>query len=188
MENTSLTLVKRFYFKRKRLPTYREMQELFGFASVNAVTYAINKWIEEGIFKKDEGKLIPSSQFFGLPLLGHIHAGSPSVEDTYLIDYLSLEDLYYINPVGKYALHVKGDSMQDAGILDGDLVILDKKREVKIGDVIAAYVDGEWTLKYYRKFAGKIALVPANKKYKTIFAKKSLELGGIVIKVIRDYK
>ncbi|MBI4226464.1 hypothetical protein HY612_05120, partial [Candidatus Roizmanbacteria bacterium] len=106
MESPALNKVKEFYFKRKRLPTYREMQKLFGFASTNAVAYAVYKWIREGIFKMDEKKLVPSSQFFGLPLLGRIKAGSPTAEEQYETESVSLDEYLVGNPGYAYLLRV----------------------------------------------------------------------------------
>src|SRR3990167_7126039 len=153
---SALNKVKEFYFKRKRLPTYREMQKLFGFASTNAVAYAVYKWIKEGIFKMDENKLVPSSQFFGLPLLGSIKAGFPTGEEQYNSETVSLDEYLIGNPGFAFLFGVSCDSMVGEGIRSEDLVILEKKREPKNGDIVAAYIDNEWTLKYFKKEAGKI--------------------------------
>ena len=77
--------------------------------------------------------------------------------------------------------------MIEAGIHEGDLVLVDRLQKVKIDDIVVANVDGEWTLKYYQKHAGQIVLVPANKNYKPIYPKQSLEIAGVVISVIRKY-
>ncbi|MBI4008887.1 repressor LexA [Candidatus Roizmanbacteria bacterium] len=187
MDSPSLNQIKDFYFKRRRLPTYREMQKIFGFASKNAVAYAVYKWIKEGILKMDENKLVPTSQFFGLPLLGSIKAGSPTTEDQYLTETVSLDEYLVGNPGFAYLLRVSGDSMDGEGIRSGDLVILDKKREPKNGDIVAAYIDNEWTLKYFKKNGGQIHLEAANPKYRPLIPKESLSLGGVVVSVIRKY-
>jgi repressor LexA len=77
--------------------------------------------------------------------------------------------------------------MINEGIRSGDLVILDKKKEPKSGDVIAALVDNEWTLKYYKNDNGRVYLEAANPNYQPIFPKESLVSGGVVVKVIREY-
>ena len=84
-------------------------------------------------------------------------------------------------------LKVRGDSMVGAGIIEGDLVVLDKSLRPKRSDIIAAYIDEEWTLKYYFDTNGKIFLKAANAKYQDIVPKRKLEIGGVVIKVIREY-
>ena len=84
-------------------------------------------------------------------------------------------------------LKVSGDSMSEAGILPGDMVIVDKGKSPKTGDIVIAEVDGEWTIKYLRKRGKKISLVPANPKYIPITPKKELVIGGVVTAVVRKY-
>jgi repressor LexA len=92
-------------------------------------------------------------------------------------------------------LEVKGESMIDAGIHEGDMVIAEKvnsegranKKEVKDGDIVIALVDGGWTMKYYRNRSGKIYLEPANKDFKPIYPENELVIAAIVRGVIRKY-
>ena len=86
-----------------------------------------------------------------------------------------------------YLWRVSGDSMVGEGIRSEDLVILDKKREPKNGDIVAAFIDNEWTLKYFKKEGKKVALEAANPKYKPLVPRESLTLGGVVVSVIRKY-
>ena len=78
--------------------------------------------------------------------------------------------------------------MKNAGIIEGDLVVLDKSLQPQNQDIIAAFVDDEWTLKYYFDKNGRIYLKAANDKFKDIYPKQKLEIGGVVIKVIREYR
>ena len=187
MENEQLNKVKNFYFRYKRLPTYREMRKLFGFASPNAVAYLVYKWIDKGIVQMEDRKLSPADNFFSLPLLGNIRAGSPTMESDYEYEAVSLDRYLIGNPGYSYLLRVSGDSMIHAGIQSGDLVILDKKREPKNGDIIAAYIDNEWTLKYFFNEHGRVYLKAANPKYADLIPRESLVNGGVVVKVIREY-
>lgn len=84
-------------------------------------------------------------------------------------------------------LEVKGDSMIDAGIQEGDLVLVERGREPKIGDIVIAEVDGGWTMKYYRKKGSTIYLEPANKRYGPIFPTHDLKIEAVVRGVIRKY-
>ena len=77
--------------------------------------------------------------------------------------------------------------MIEAGINEGDIVIVDQKRQIGKNDIVAACVDGEWTVKYFKKQDGKILLIPANSKYPVIYPQQSLEIGGVVVSVIRNY-
>lgn len=182
-----LDKVKRFYFKHRRLPTFREMSKLFKFASPNAVAWTVRKWIDRGIVIMEDRKLAPADQFFALPLLGVIKAGTPTTEQYYETESVSLDEYLVGNPGHTYLLRVSGDSMIGEGINPGDLVVLDKKREPKSGDVVAAYVDNEWTLKYLQKDKDQVFLLAANPKYQPIYPKSELNIGGVVVSVIRKY-
>lgn len=182
-----LDKVKKFYYRYKRLPTFREMARMFGFSSPNAIAYIVRKWIDEGIVYMEDRKLIPGDEFFRLPLLGIIKAGSPTDEPVYETESVSLDHYLVGNPGFTYLLRVSGDSMINAGLQPGDLVILDKKREPKVGDIIAAFVDNEWTLKFYKRDNEKVYLEPANPKYTPIYPQNTLEVGGVVVSSIRKY-
>ncbi|MEK9152791.1 MAG: S24 family peptidase, partial [Patescibacteria group bacterium] len=79
------------------------------------------------------------------------------------------------------------DSMIDAGIHPGDMVILERGREPKNGDVVVAEVDREWTIKHYDKRGGRVTLRAANKKYQPITPREELRIAGVVTAVIRKY-
>jgi len=84
-------------------------------------------------------------------------------------------------------LTVSGDSMMEAGIHPGDIVLVERGSQPKSGDIVVAQVDGEWTLKYFRKDRRRIILEPANRLYQPIYPRQSLIMGGIVRAVIRKY-
>ena len=84
-------------------------------------------------------------------------------------------------------LSVKGDSMKDAGIFDGDMILIDRTENAKPDKIVVAEVDGEYTLKYLRKKDGKFFLEPANKAFKNIYPKEELRIQGVVTAVIRKY-
>ena len=183
-----LQKLKQFYTTNRRLPTYTEMLDLFNFASRNAVFKLIHKWIEEGILEKMGNRLAPTEQFFALPVLGFIQAGTPTIHgDYYSEESISLDQYLVPNPGFTFLLRVSGDSMINAGIHEGDLVILDNKRTAKPGDIVAALVDNEWTLKYFNRANGKTYLTAANPAYAPIHPKENLAIGGVVVKVIKEY-
>ena len=78
--------------------------------------------------------------------------------------------------------------MSEAGILPGDMVVVDKRQTPKSGDIVIAEVDGQWTMKYLKKRGESVALIPANPKYKPIRPKNELKIGGVVAAVVRKYK
>jgi len=86
-----------------------------------------------------------------------------------------------------YLLEVKGDSMIDEGIKEGDLVIAQRAGDPKDGDIVIAEVDGGWTMKYYKKKGNMVYLQPANKNYLPIYPEYDLKIAAIVKGVIRKY-
>ncbi|MDB5194175.1 MAG: polymerase subunit [Parcubacteria group bacterium] len=177
-----------FYHRHKRMPGYQEIMSLTGFKSKNAVYKLIQKLVEEGIVTKDaKGKLTPSKILGEVPMLGLVEAGFPTTMDEELTDTLSIDDYLVEHKDFSYLLEVKGDSMIEEGIKEGDLVLVERKGEPKDGDIVIAEVDGGWTMKYFKRKGAKIWLEPANKKYKPIYPKYDFKVAAIVKGVIRKY-
>lgn len=178
-----------FYHHEGRMPSFSEIGEIAGFRSKNAVFKLVNKLEEKGILKRDaKGKLIPRSLGSPVKMLGKVEAGFPSPAEEELADTLSLDEFLIQNREATFLLKVSGDSMSDAGILPGDMVLVDKSQPPKSGDIVIAEVDGEWTMKYLKKRGDSVTLIPANAKYQPIKPKKELKIAGVVTAVIRKYK
>ena len=178
-----------FYRNKKRMPSYAEIMQLVGFKSKNAVYKLVNKLIAEGVVRKDSsGRLIPSTVIGEVPVLGLVEAGFPSVAEEAVLDTMNIDDYLVEDKTSTYMLEVKGDSMIDAGIHEGDLVIARRTSDAKVGDIVIAEVDGGWTMKYFHKKPnGSPYLEPANKKYKTIYPKEDFRIAAIVTGVVRKY-
>ena len=188
IKDDKIDALRRFYRCNKRLPTYSEMCRIFGYNSKNAAFRFAKKLIDEGYIQKDDaGRLVPINNRFGLPLLGYVQAGFPSPAEEELIDTLSLDEFLIDKPESSFLLKVTGDSMIDAGIFEGDIVIIERGAKAKNGDVVLANVDNEWTLKYFRKNGSNYELIPANPKYPVIRPEGELSLGGVVRSVVRRY-
>ena len=181
--------IAHFYHQKGRMPSFSEIGEIIGLRSKNAVHKLVNRLQQNNVLSKDEkGRLIPGSIALPLRVLGTVEAGFPSPAEEELADTLSLDDLLIQNPSATFMLKVSGDSMSGAGILPGDMVIIDKGQEPKSGDIVIAEVDGEWTMKYLRKRGESVTLVPANPLYKPIRPKKELKIAGVVTAVVRKYR
>jgi repressor LexA len=188
MRNSHQTKLESFYGENKRMPTYSEMMKLFGFKSKNAVFKTVEKLIGAGVVAKDHlGRLIPSEGFGKVPLLGFVTAGFPASVEEELEDTVNLDNFLIKNKSLTYMLEVDGDSMIDAHIEKGDMVLVEKTNQAKDGDIIIAEVDGEFTMKYFRKSGAKVWLEPANKKYKPIYPEHSLNINAVLKAVIRKY-
>lgn len=170
------------------MPSYAEMIELLGVRSKSVVNFWINKLVDAGILEKDiKGHLRLAKRSFAIPLVGSIRAGFPSPEEETLCDVMSMDEYLVTRPDSSFLLTVSGDSMIGEGIMEGDLVIVERGREPKNGDIVIAEVDGEWTMKYYRKRGQQLFLEAANPRYPVIRPKTELKLAGIVTAVIRKY-
>ncbi len=170
------------------MPSYTEMMALFGFKSKNAVYRIVNKMIEAGLVQKDKmGRLIPNKILGELPILGLVKAGLPSFAEEDVLDTTSLEDLLIQKKDSTYILEVDGDSMIDAHIAKGDFVLAEKVNTAKDGQIVIAEVDGEFTMKYYRTNGKKTWLEAANKNFKDIHPKESLNVIAKVVGVMRKY-
>ncbi len=185
-----------FYKDNKRMPVYTEMMKLLNLKSKNAISKIVHKLIDEGVLDKDsKGHLIPNKLLGEIPLLGLVEAGFPTVAEEIDLDMINIDDYLIKDKDATYLLEVKGESMIDAGIHEGDMVIAERvnqtglgsSRAVRDGDIVIALVDGGWTMKYYRNRLGKVYLEPANKDFKNIYPENELEIAAIVKGVIRKY-
>ena len=178
-----------FYHKKGRMPSFSEIGDMVGMKSKNAVYKLVNKLEKLKVLERDnKGRLIPVSIASSVKILGTVEAGFPSPAEEELSDTLSLDDLLVKNPQATFLLKVSGYSMSEAGILPGDMVIVDKGQSPKNGDIVIAEVDGEWTMKYLDKSGDGVTLMPANPKFKPIKPKKELKIAGVVTAVVRKYR
>ncbi|MDO8786230.1 MAG: transcriptional repressor LexA [Syntrophales bacterium] len=181
-------IIAGFFRENRRMPSYAEMINLLGVKSKSVVNFWINKLVEAGIIEKDDrGHLTFTKRPFAIPLVGSVQAGFPSPEEESLCDVISMDEYLISRPDSSFLLQVSGDSMIGEGIKEGDLVIVEKGREPRNGDIVIAEVDGEWTMKYFRKQGKQVVLEAANPKYPIIKPKTELKIGGIVTAVIRKY-
>lgn len=184
----SLEQIQRFYKTKKRMPSFREIAELLAFKSKNAAVRVVDKLLEQGFVEKDEtGKLLPGRIFREVKILGTVEAGFPTAAEEELADTLSLDDFLIRNREKTFMLRVKGDSMIEAGIMPGDMVLVERSKEARLGDIVIAEVDHEWTMKYLQKKNGKMILLPGNPKYPPIVPQEELKIGAVVRAVIRKY-
>ncbi len=184
----ALAKLRSFCREHHRPPSFYEITRLFGYKSKNAAFELVGKLINKGLLKKDrQGKILFDS-LMGVKILGSIQAGWPSPAEEELVDTMSLDEYLIKHPEQTFLVKVTGDSMIEAGIKEGDLVLVERGRQPKHRDIVIAQVDNEWTMKYYEKAGKEVHLVAANKKYPPIKPKEELKVGGVIIAVIRKYK
>ena len=181
--------VSSFYTENRRMPTYEEMKSLFGVASKNTVSYRVNKLVETGFLCK-EGNRLMLAEVGTVLRLGTVQAGFPTAADEDVeTELLSLDDFLVERKNATYMLEVQGESMIEAGILEGDLVLVERGRTPKRGDIVLALVDNEYTLKYLETENGKPVLVPANRAFKKIYPNPhTLRIEAVLKAVVRKYR
>lgn len=193
-----LKYIEEYQLAHGKSPTIREMREHFNVSSDNSILKHLKALKEKGYIEKDDtprgikllesvkGKLVDSTTV-NLPLLGFIPAGGPVLTDEFVQSWVNVGEDIAQGSEGLFILKVSGDSMVDAGIIEGDLVIADTNKEAKNGDVVVALIDNENTLKRLIKEGGKMYLKAENKKYDDIHPVEELVVQGVVKSLIRQY-
>jgi SOS regulatory protein LexA len=183
--------IKKFYDDNKIMPSYSEMMKMFGLKSKNAVFKLVNKLVDAELVEKDsQGRIIPTDKFLGgLKVLGAVEAGFPTPAEEDLAETMSLDNYLIQNKEATFMLRVSGESMIDAGIQPGDMLIVERRSDAKDGDIIVAFIDGGYTVKFLRKRQGRVWLEAANERFSDIVPAESEELKimAVVKAVIRKY-
>lgn len=186
-------------------PTLREIAAHFGLASTFGVKRHLDALKKKGYLKVesyasraislnkkslDESvtSLIEYNQkVISIPVVGRVAAGSPILSEENLDGSIVIDSNFFKNTKDCFALKVSGDSMINAGIFDGDLVIVNPNEKVSQHDIVVARVDDEITVKNYEKKSDKVFLIPQNERYEPIIVteKNNFSLIGKVIGVLR---
>lgn len=174
-------------------PSTREIQAHFGFASQTSVMQYIATLERKGFLDRHARKAralitpVQKVRITDIPIYGQIPAGMATLTEQTIEGHVSL-DTRSVNASknGKtFALRVRGDSMIDAHILDGDIVILEDRKDVQNGDVVAALIDGETTLKRYVMEHGRPYLKAENPLYPNLVPARELRIQGVMVSLVR---
>lgn len=181
-------------------PSYREIAEAFGLGSVATIADHVESLVTKGLLRKNDNsarslQLVEEEDFaeehyVGLPILGKIAAGQPIQAMTGHAETLEVPPFMINGTRHSYVLQVKGDSMIEEGIFEGDYVVIQEKEVPSQGDMVVALVNNEEaTLKRYYKEKGHVRLQPANSAYEPIIVPVGtpLKIQGVCIGVIRKY-
>lgn len=185
-----LNALRVYWKEHKAFPSMAKLADVLGLASAGGVFKVVGRLVDAGFLERLDGRIAPTRDFFALPVLGRVRAGLPQMEDQSAgLEALGVEDYLIRHPERTVFCRVRGDSMKDAGMLDGDMVIVERNRPTKAGDIVVALVDNEVTVKYLYplKTSGGWVLKPANPDYPDIIAHQSLEVLGVVVGVFRRH-
>jgi repressor LexA len=174
-------------------PSTREIQAHFGFASQTSVMQYLATLERKGFLDRHARKAralitpVQKVRITDIPIYGQIPAGMATLTEQTIEGHVSL-DTRSVNASKNgrtFALRVRGDSMIDAHILDGDIVILEDRKDVQNGDVVAALIDGETTLKRYVMEHGRPYLKAENPLYPNLVPARELRIQGVMVSLVR---
>lgn len=185
-----LARLQDYYADWKSIPSYASLCEVFGIASKSWVKAILDRLEKAGYLERTpDGMWIPTKQFFARPLAeSSVPAGMPITVSATQGEHFVIDEMLIDTPSKTTLITVKGDSMIDAGIHDGDVAVVEKRMNANIGDIVVAIVDNEFTLKTLDKERGQFILRPANQAYPVIRPQGSLEIFGVLTGLIRKYR
>lgn len=173
------------------IPSYSEIAKAVGFKTKNAAFKLTQRLIASGYLEKSlGGRLVPGPSFFTVNVsddevrAGFGHEGNA----TGLLHAQALDKLLFGKPSKTVLLKVRGDSMVEAGILSGDVAVVETNMQAVHGDVVVAEIDGSHTIKEYRVHRGKPRLTAYGHDRQNISAKETLNIIGVVRGIVRSYK
>lgn len=185
-----LAKLQDYYVDWKSIPSYAKLCEVFGIASKSWVKTILTRLGEAGFIERTpDGVWVPTRQFFARPLAeSSVQAGMPVSITATQGEFFIIDEMLIDTPSKTTLIPVKGDSMIEAGIHDGDIAVVEKRMNANIGDIVVAIVDNEFTLKTLDKERGKFILRPANQAYPVIRPQGTLEIFGVLIGLVRKYR
>ena len=188
-DNQYLLKLQDYYAKHRVMPSYATLGELVGLSSKASVAELVLRLKAERLVESTpDRRLKPGKRFFERPIQESVHAGMPHPAFDSRPDTVSIDDYLVYHPSKTTLITVKGDSMIDAGIHDGDIVVVEKRSTANVNDLVVAIVEGDFTLKRLGREKGRMVLIPENKAYPVIRPKDDLEIFGVVVGQFRKYR
>lgn len=188
-DHEHLAKLRDYYADARRIPSQQRIAELIGFSKAAARKF-LERLENQGFLDRtpDDDAWVPARRFFerpladasvpaGMPVLANDVSGEPFYVDEYLIR----------SPSSTALIPIRGESMIDAGINDGDIAVVDRGLGANVGDFVVAIVDNEFTLKELANERGQFILLPHNKAYPVIRPRGSLEIYGVMVGLVRRY-
>ena len=187
LDPSYLEKLQDYYAEHKVIPSYSVLAGLWGISAKSWVSECVKRFEEAGYLDwTPDRQLKPGSRFFERRLADSaVQAGlpNPAIADGY--DLITIDDYLVKIPSKTSLVRVKGDSMIDAGIFEGDLVVVEKRPAAKKGDIVVAIVDNQFTLKRLDLESGHFVLKPENKAYPVIRPEGALEIFGVMVGLVR---
>jgi len=186
-DSSYLEKLQDYYAEHKVIPSYSVLASLWGISAKSWVSECVRRFEEAGYLDwTPDRQLKPGARFFERRLADQpVQAGlpNPAIADGY--DLITIDDHLIRVPSKTCLVRVKGESMIEAGILDGDLLVVEQQANANVGDVVVAIVDNEFTVKYLARERNDFVLKPANKAFPVVRPRGRLEIFGVMAGLVR---
>ncbi len=188
-DDQRLACLQDYYAGQRTMPSYQRLAEIFGYASPSAAAAAVKRLSRSGYLRRGEGgRISPGEKFFERALgIGRVPAGQPADIHDVGIDTVLIDSQLVRVPSRTFVVQIKGDSMIEAGLLDGDFVVAEREAYCREGSIVVALIDGQVTVKYLCEDGSDAFLRPANRAYQDLRPKQDLQLIGLVVGSYRKF-
>ncbi len=189
-DDEHLAKLRDYYAETRRIPTQQRIAELIGFTKP-AARKLLDRLVAEGYITRtpDDEAWIPAQRFFERPLVeASVHAGMPVATEGVAAEPFFVDEYVVRQPSRTVMIPVRGESMIDAGINDGDVAVVERGVAAMSGDFVVAIVDDEFTLKELATERGQFILKPHNKAFPVIRPKGKVEIFGVLVGLVRRYR
>jgi repressor LexA len=184
-----LVRLQDYYAKYHSFPSYTRLCAVLGLAAKSAVNKVLLRLAGQGYLTRTPDEVwVPDERFFERNLSDTpVVAGLPTSVSDVTADPFMIDQFLVNKPSKTVLVPIQGDSMVNAGINEGDVIVVEVRSTANTGDIIVAIIDGEFTVKTLGNKRGKPVLLPANDAYSIIRPNGSLEIFGVVVGLIRKY-
>lgn len=167
--------------------TLDQIREMFGYSTRAGAKGFLQKLVGDGLLEFRERSYFPTRLMTGFPLFESVRAGLPFTPQQEPARTVEIDRFLIEHPNSTFLVRVKGDSMRDAGIVEGDIAVVDRSLEPKNGDIVIASLGGDVTIKYLDRTSGIPRLLPANPDYSPLPLSEGDEILGVVTGMVRKY-
>ena len=184
-----LATLQDYYAQHRVLPSYARLMEILGYASKSAVKKVLERLETAGMLERTpDGDWAPTERFFERVVANEpVPAGMPVTTLDDGVEQMTIDRFLIQDPGETVLIRVKGDSMINAGIHNGDLAVVERRKNANVGEQVVAVVDDQFTLKTLGRDQEGYHLIPANPEYPVIRPNGKLEIFGVVVGLVRRY-
>lgn len=184
-----LAALRRYYGKHGVLPSYAAIGRLVGLSSKASVAEMVGRLKRESFLDSTaDRRLRPGARFHEREVADHVRAGRPSPSSDAPLETLNLDTYLIRDRRDTLLVRVKGDSMIDAGIYEGDIIVVERRSDARSGQIVVAIADGEFTLKRLAYERDRPVLRAANARFGTLRPERDLAIFGVVVGLARSYR